>query len=165
MVAVVGELMDRPEAAGIEIEALAICGMTRTEVFVDSAGEPLRPAITWADGRATMEADQLKALLGEGDPGDALFGPVNAYHTLARMLWVRNNEPKVIRSTAWVFEPKDFLNFRLTGRASSDRISLSRVCTKATGNIAEGPIRRTGLSPDLLPPLSDPTVRPWGHAW
>jgi xylulokinase len=85
MVSLTRELLSRPAAVDSKIVAVVVCGMTRTQVFVDAAGRPVRPAITWADGRATGEADRLSALSSGTDAENTVFGPVNAYHTLARV--------------------------------------------------------------------------------
>src|SRR5882724_778535 len=86
-------------------EAIAICGVTRTQIFLDRDANVLRPAITWRDARA--------------DPGDLLaqlpqahqeHGHINAPHPVARLHWLRENEGAAFARLATVLDPKDFLN-------------------------------------------------------
>jgi xylulokinase len=150
------EILDRQRAAGVEIKCLVICGMTRTQVFVDAKGQPLRRAITWADSRATKEARRLRNALSEIKEGEAPSAPVNAYHPFARILWVRHHEPEIYRQTRYVLDPKDFLNFRLTAKAAADRISQISVLGKKTGQPAKRLLDEAGLDPDRLPTLAEP---------
>lgn len=150
------KILDQTAADGVEIKCLVISGMTRTQVFVDAGGRPLRRAMTWADGRATEEARQLQNALAGRIEGDGPAAPLNAYHPFARLLWVRRNEPEIYRQTRYVLDPKDFLNFRLTAKAAADRISQISVLDKKTGQPAAGLLGDVGLDPGQLPPLAEP---------
>lgn len=116
------ELLARPAARAADLAALSSCGQTPTMLLLDEAGQPLRPAILWQDTRAMVEAERLAA-----DPGtDALAllmdlrWPVDASLPLARLLWLREHEPHVLRRAAVTLQPKDFVHYRLTGRAATD---------------------------------------------
>ena len=112
-----------PAAFGA-IQGVAICGITRTQVFVDAHGEPIRPAITWRDTRA---AAGLPAWLATVPAGHAERGQINAFHPWARIAWLTHSEPQHARRVAKVLEPKDYLNLRLTGRTASDTVSMARL--------------------------------------
>ena len=102
-----------------------LCSQVNTHVFVDAAGTPLLPAITWQDTRAAAEAAELDARLGI-DERIALLGapiPIDASHPLARMLWVSRHHPAVWERTAHVFLPKDYCLLRLTGQIATDPLS------------------------------------------
>ncbi len=136
------------------VAAIAICGMTRSQVLLDAEGEPLRPAILWADTRAAATLPALRACLPEGHPETA---HVNAFHPIARLCWLRQHDPSIMRRLATVVEPKDYLNLRLTGELASDPVSMARMLAAAT----PGPAGRTllaaaGLDPKLLPRLVAP---------
>jgi xylulokinase len=95
-------------------------------VAVDGEGVPLRPAIIWLDTRGAryvpevcgglirFEGYGLRKLarwirLTGGVPGLAGKEPVS------HLLWLRHNEPEVYARAAMFLEPKDWLNFKLTG--------------------------------------------------
>ncbi len=92
------------------VSALAIVGQSPTIVPVDEAGAALRPAITWADRRATEQAARMAELLGAG--------PVSIeFDVLPRVLWIRDHEPAVYGATSTFLHPHEYVNFRLTGEA------------------------------------------------
>jgi xylulokinase len=99
------------------VEAVAICGVTRTQIFLDSDGRSLRPAMTWKDTRADALAARLRERFDAAHPESVA---VNAFHPLARLAWLREEEPGAFAELACLLEPKDYLNFRLTGRRASD---------------------------------------------
>lgn len=76
------------------VEAVAICGVTRTQIFLDRDGRPLRPAMTWKDTRADACAQRLRAAL---DPAHPESAAINAFHPLARLAWLREQEPQASR--------------------------------------------------------------------
>lgn len=138
-----------PEAfAGIE--AIAISAMTRTQVLLDADGMPLRPAILWADSRAAATLDTLRGRLAAFHPETL---EVNPFHPLARLWWLACHEPNVTRALAHVVEPKDYLNFCLTGVIASDPISMARLaaCVGASSLLTA-----VGLADGIVPPLTDP---------
>jgi xylulokinase len=133
--------------------AIAICGVTRTQIFLDRDGKVLRPAITWRDARA--EPADLLARLPLAHPE---HHNVNAFHPVARLNWLREHESAAFQRLATVLDPKDFLNFRLTGQRVSDAVSMARLAAAAT----KGPDGRSlldaiGAPPSIVPKLVAPT--------
>ena len=151
-----GRLLERPEAKTGKIIGLVISGVTRTQVFLDKDANSIRPALTWADGRANKQVGQVLAIQGDTGILGKTFGPVNAYHPLPRLLWLKENEPDQFERIRLVLEPKDYLNFCLTGVAAGDRISLSRLLTVADEMPCRELFLSLGLSPDIMPPIMEP---------
>jgi xylulokinase len=135
------------------VEAVAICGVTRTQVLIGRNGRPLRPAMTWKDTRAEALLPRLRERL---DPAHPETAGINAFHPLARLAWLREAEPETVRRLATVLEPKDYLNFRLTGRQASDPVSLARLLAAAEPAAGGDLLGAIGLSPAILPPLLEP---------
>lgn len=121
---------------------VATCGFTRTQVFLDAEGKPLRPALSFRDRRAAQVAGRMRDILG---------GDINAFHPLARLGWLRDEEPQHWHRLACVLEPKDYLNLRLTGRLASDEISMRWLAEAFAGDAA-----RVGLDRPVLPDLGQP---------
>jgi xylulokinase len=138
------------------VQAVAICGVTRSQVFLGSDGKPLRPAILWNDCRSARSADRLAAKLPQAHPESA---NVNAFHPLARLAWLRDEEETTFRKLAAVLEPKDYLNFRLTGRQASDGISMARLLASAQPVHGVELLSAIGSSAGVLPPILDPCAR------
>ena len=97
---------------------LSITGQMHSLVLLDSDGNPARPAILWADRRATAECTMIENKVPNvaaitGNP------PLPAF-TLPQLLWVRRHEPDVLSRTSHVLLPKDYLRWRYTGRVVTD---------------------------------------------
>jgi len=104
---------------------IGLTSQVNTHVFVDAAGRPLMPAMTWQDGRAGPEAVELDALISPAQK-IAWWGaplPIDASHPLARMLWVKRHHPQVWENTAHVLLPKDYCLLDLTGELATDALS------------------------------------------
>lgn len=135
------------------VEAVAICGVTRTQVLLDRDGHSLRPAMTWKDTRADALAARLRERL---DPAHPESAAVNAFHPLARLAWLREQAPEVFGKLACLLEPKDYLNFRLTGRHSSDPVSMARLLASSTRHDGCDLLETAGIPPAILPEMLEP---------
>lgn len=139
---------------------IGICSQVNTHVFVDAAGEPLLPAITWQDRRCAAEAARLDA---EVSPADKLawFGapiPIDASHALGRMRYVARHYPAAYARTAHVLLPKDFCTLALTGAVASDPVSAIGLVDQHLTYVDELIARVPGAMAKL-PPLFDFTHR------
>ena len=134
------------------IQGIAICGVTRTQVFLGRDGQELRPAMTWKDARSDGIASRLRETLADHSEASR----INAFHPLARLAWLADTEPENARALACVLEPKDYLNFRLTGRQASDPVSLARLiaCTENVGG--RSGFDAIGLPPSVIPAIIEP---------
>lgn len=138
------------EVPDLTPEAIAITGMTRSEVFLDADGRSIRPAILWRDRRARQAAVPIARAAGETNPALA----VNAFHPLARLAWLAEAEPDAFARLATVLEPKDYLNFRLTGRTASDIVVAGRT-ERLRGSAHDTIASLTRLLPrEMLAPTS-----------
>lgn len=142
-----------PELFGT-VAAVAICGVTRTQVFLGRDGNQLRPAMTWKDSRAEAAAARLREQLSEAHPETAR---INAFHPLARLAWLREEEEACFRALARVLEPKDYLNARLTGRQAGDPVSMARLIAARETAAGIDPFATLGLAPSILPAVLEPT--------
>jgi len=133
--------------------AVVICGFTRSQVFLDSRGQPVRAAITFRDARAQSQVHKALMRLGDADHPSARY--FNAFHPLARLLWLQEHEQAHWCAITHVIEPKDYLNLKLIGAIFSDPISqfwLLDVMAHGAPSFAS----RVGVASNLLPPLRQP---------
>lgn len=147
------------EASGSEfdgIAAIAISGVTRTQIFLGRDGRVLRPAITWGDSRANALMEEMRRTLPEDHPEMA---QLNAFHPISRLYWLYRHEPLILPATAAVLEPKDYFNYRLTGRLATDRISSARLIAAAAPRAAGGSLLDAlGIASSIVPETLDPTA-------
>lgn len=150
---------DNPHAYA-SIQGIAICGVTRTQVFVGVDGVPLRPAITWRDVRSEELASRLRQRQADRHPEAA---NINAFHPLARLSWLKEAEPVAAASLACLLDPKDYINARLTGVRASDPVSMARLLAAAEpGRDASGAPTADLLSVAGFPRSVVPALRePW----
>ena len=92
----------------VEIVAIGVDGHGPTLAPVDARGEATRPAITFLDTRAAVEAAELETATGLGG---WVLGPLPA------ALWLERHEPTLAKATRWYLTPWEWLAFRLTGEA------------------------------------------------
>lgn len=120
---------DNPAIAK-KIASIGVTGQWSGTVALGKDGVPLRKAIIWMDTRGEAAVRDLTS----GFPGisgyrlDKLIrwvrktggAPGHAgKDSLAHILYLKHNEPDVYRNTACFLEPKDYINFRLTGELSA----------------------------------------------
>jgi sugar (pentulose or hexulose) kinase len=89
---------------------IAVTSTSGSLVLTDKQGEPLRPAMLYDDGRAGAVASELNRRLPAGQ------APFNASFSLAKALWVRQEEPSVWERATYILHPADWLNAKLTGQ-------------------------------------------------
>ncbi|MBK1716035.1 FGGY family carbohydrate kinase, partial [Rubrivivax gelatinosus] len=135
------------------VAAVALCGFTRTQVFLDQAGRSVRPALGFRDSRAESVLAAVRR--DEALCADGVLAGLNAFHPTARLLWLKENEAANWERTRLVLEPKDYLNLQLTGIARSDRVSQHWLAQSLAGGDASV-AARLGIARALLPPLGRP---------
>ena len=121
-------LWDRADVSPSEVAAVSVTSQWSGTIAVDAAGEPLHDAVIWMDSR------------GAGAVQRRVRGPVNVEgfdprklrkwiqltggvpslsgkDPFGHILWIMENLPAVAAEAALYLEPKDWLNFKLCGRA------------------------------------------------
>ncbi len=105
------------------VRAIGLSGQMHGAVLLDAAGDVLRPAILWNDGRSGAQCAALEAALPAlhritGNLAMPGF-------TAPKLLWVREHEPSIFARVARVLLPKDWLRWRLTGDAVTEMSDAS----------------------------------------
>jgi xylulokinase len=110
-------------AAGVradQIQAMGISSQGIAFVPVDAAGTTLAPAISWLDTRAQLQADRIRELFNESEVFATTGKRVNACYTLPKLMWYRENLPRIYQNTAQFLMGQDFLFFKFTGKTVTD---------------------------------------------
>ena len=128
-------LMGRASVAPEEVAAVAVTSQWSGTVAIDREGTPLHPAIIWMDARGAEETRRIvggRVRLQGYDPrklrtwiqrtggAPALSGKDSVSH----IWWLQKERPDVARATWKYLEPKDWLNFKLTGEAAATHDSI-----------------------------------------
>lgn len=103
-----------------QVAGIGVGGQMHGLVALDAAGNVLRPAILWNDGRTAAQVDYLNETVGN-DKLSAWTGNIAfAGFTAPKLLWMRQNEPDLFARIAKILLPKDYLVYRLTGVHATD---------------------------------------------
>ncbi len=118
------DILARTQVQAPSIESVGIGYQMHGLVLVDAAGEVVRPAIIWCDGRAVETGARAFAGIGEDRClSHCLNSPGN--FTAAKLKWVADNEPDNYARTAHAMLPGDYIALRLTGDATTTITGLS----------------------------------------
>jgi xylulokinase len=147
------ELRTRAGTAWNEVRALAIAGQMHGATLLDAAGEVLRPAILWNDGRSQAQCAALEAR--EPATRRITANRAMAGFTAPKLMWVAEHEPAVFAKTAKVLLPKDWLVLQLGGVMSSDSSDASGTLWLDVGRRAWSPemLAASGMRLDQMPKL------------
>jgi len=107
------------------VAALCLTHQRESFVCVDGAGQPLRPAILWLDGRAHEEI----ARLGSPRVHELSGKPPDTTPAIYKLAWLARHEPAILRRAVHVGDVQAYLAWRLTGRwatshGSADTLGL-----------------------------------------
>ena len=97
-----------------DIKGIGLSGQMHGLVLLDKNDNVLRNSIIWCDNRTDKEAVEIKEKIGI-DKLKEITGniPMPAF-TLAKLLWVKNNEPNIYSKINKVLLPKDYIAYMLT---------------------------------------------------
>jgi xylulokinase len=104
--------------AAYPVEAIGLSGQMHGVVLTNPTGQPLRPAILWADMRSSGMLDAYQRL--PADLRVRLANPITAGMAGSTLLWLRQAEPDTTTNARWVLQPKDWLRLQMTGEVCSE---------------------------------------------
>jgi len=150
-------------AAGAWPSAIGLSGQMHGLVLASADGRALRPALLWADSRATGALRGYRRL----GPGALarLANPLAPGMTGPLLMWVAENEPRTYTEARWALQPKDWLRARLTGEvhAEPSDASASLLYDVMGDRWDLEVVSALGLDAGLLAPLLPSAGAPAGH--
>ena len=150
-------------AGGARPSAIGLSGQMHGLVMASADGRALRPALLWADSRAT---GSLRAYRQLGPKALArLANPLAPGMTGPLLMWVAEHEPGTYRAARWALAPKDWLRARLTGEvhAEPSDASASLLYDVPGDRWDLEVVGALGLDAGLLAPLLPSAGAPAGH--
>jgi xylulokinase len=104
-----------------ELKGIGLSGQMHGSVFLDRAHQVLRPALLWNDQRTQRECDEIEqAAGGRMALISMVSNPAFTGFTAPKILWLRNNEPRIFEKLQHVLLPKDYLRLKLTGELATE---------------------------------------------
>ncbi len=143
-------------ADGYTVAAIGVTTQGETLAPVDKSGNPLRPFIVWLDDRADAQAEKLKADLEEMEFYRTTGLPeISGALPLAKLMWLREEEPEIYENTYKFLLVEDFLLHRLTGRFVSEKALQTSTgwFDLHTDGLWQKGLAAAGIDPDKLPEI------------
>ncbi|MFL4910646.1 xylulokinase [Streptomyces sp. MMS24-I2-30] len=150
-------LLEQARCPPEDIAGVSFSGQMMGAVLLDEAGEPVRPAIIWADTRSVAQTGQLLERIGMEDAYRITGHRLNPTYSLEKVMWVRDNEPDAFARTRHVVLAKDYVAYLLTGALVTDPsdASSTNAYDQSTGawsrEILDAASIPVGLLPEIVP--------------
>lgn len=103
-----------------EVICLTFSGQMMGCVAVDKNTDSLYNALIWADQRGVKQAEKLINQLGKKEIYEIVGHRPSASYGAAKMMWLKENRPKIYKNTYKFLNAKDFIVARMTGNFVTD---------------------------------------------
>jgi xylulokinase len=149
------KLLRDTNVSGDEIACITFSGQMMGCTPLDNQARPLRKAIIWADQRALEQerwlADRLPATTAYRITGHRL----SASYSVAKLLWLRDNQPEIYKLAHKFMQAKDAMIARLTGVFACEPSDASGtgIYDLERGDWSETIVQAAGLNPEQLPEI------------
>jgi xylulokinase len=114
--------------AGVDaaaVVAIAVDAQCHGLVAMDAADRVIRPAKLWNDTTSAPQLERLKQRIGGADWIRAVGSLPTAAFTLSKVAWLAEVEPDNFARLRRILLPHDWLTWKLTGAAVTDRSDAS----------------------------------------
>ena len=108
------------------IRGICISTHTVTMLPVDKDGIPLRNAMTYQDNRSAAELHYIVDSIGYQRFVEIVGGQPAVAFLPNKLLWFKKNEPDLFAKTACFLQASSYINFKLTGKMTTDIDQASR---------------------------------------
>lgn len=111
------------QVPNIHVQGIGVCTQVSSHIFVDEEGKPLTNVILWQDQRTAGYVKELNDRIKERAEEFPEGYGVDATSTLARVKWASKEKSELWEKTRYILNPKDYINFQLTGLFAGDPLS------------------------------------------
>jgi len=121
--AVVGTIqavLKKSGANASEIGGVGLSGQMHGLVMLDENNQVLRKSIIWCDQRTGTQCEEITSLVGRERLIEITANPALTGFTASKILWVRENEPRLYDRCRHILLPKDYIRFMLTGAYATE---------------------------------------------
>jgi xylulokinase len=135
------------------IMAAAVTGLGADAVPLDERGEPVYPFINWICTRTTKQFERWLENVGLERTFQISGWQPFIWSTALRFMWLKENEPELARRVHKWLIVEDFVNYKLTGKYSTDYTDASPTLLFDQRSLAwsDEMLKIAGLEKDLLP--------------
>ncbi len=114
-------VLKKAKLKGRDVGGIGLSGQMHGSVFLGSGVKPLRRALLWNDQRTGKQCDEITEKAGGREKLiELVANPALTGFTAPKILWVRENEPKLYARTKHILLPKDYIRLRMTGEYATE---------------------------------------------
>ncbi|HEO71712.1 MAG TPA: xylulokinase [Candidatus Hydrogenedentes bacterium] len=117
---VLRQLANTPGFEAADVKGIGLTGQMHGSVFLDAENHVLRNAILWCDQRTANQCAAITEKVGEARLIEMVCNPALTGFTAPKILWLRENEPRLYDRVVRVLLPKDYVRLALTGEFATD---------------------------------------------
>ena len=103
-----------------DIAGVAVCGHGKGLYLWGKDNKPAYCGIISTDNRAWEYVDKWKRDGTERAVFNISYQHILACQPVALLAWMKDHEPQTLKNVRWIFECKDYIRFRLTGKALAE---------------------------------------------
>ncbi len=153
------DLIAQAEVDANEIEAVSFSGQMMGMVPLDGQGEPIRPAIIWADTRSTAQCDRVLETISMDQAYKITGHRLNCTYSLTKIMWLRDHEPDAFAAMKKFCLAKDYVAYKLTGVLATDPsdASSTNAYDQHAKTWSEEIIQAADLDLSLFPDIAEST--------
>jgi gluconokinase len=144
------QLVDRVQVPPSSISALVFSAILQSLLPVDSNGQALSAASTWADTRSIPQNNRLKARLDAEEVKQRTGCTLHPMYFLSRLAWIQEETPEIFIRAARFISLKEYVIERLFGAQQIDHsiASGSGIWNMHTRDWDADLLKEIGLGPD-----------------
>jgi xylulokinase len=158
-VAVIRRVLDTVPEAAARVAAIGACGQMHGTVLIDADGEPTLDAVPlWNDKRNRDEVHRFLDMEAWRDLLPLTGNPPSVAWWGFKLQWLKAHRAAAYARAAAVLAPKDWINFKLTGKLAIDapEASCTYLYDVVRGDWSADLASRLDIDHRLLPPISEP---------
>ena len=142
--------------AGIrDVKSIGLSGQMHSSVLLDKTDSALRPAILWNDVRTTAQCRFIENRVGEEGLRLLVGNPALEGFTAPKLLWMRDEEPRLYDRAQTLLMPKDYVRLLMTGEKATEPSDAAGTLLFDVRHIrwSDEMIAALELDPAILPPV------------
>jgi xylulokinase len=148
------------------IAGIGLSGLMHAPVLLDEGGQPVTPAMLWMDQRCAPQCEAMRReaeSAGTAGQGSATRG-ISTSQSAAKLRWLAEHRPEVLERARYLFLPKDFIRFRLSGIPGTDPSDAggTGLFDRETGGWAPDVVSLARLPARLMPAVRPSASRAGG---
>lgn len=156
-VGAIHDVIDKYSIPTDKISAISFSGQMHGLVALDENNEVLTPAILWCDQRTSAECDDITNHFGSKKLSELTGNKALTGFTAPKILWLKKHKPEIFNKIAHILLPKDYIQFRLTGKYTTDVSDASGMLLLDVKNRSwsKDMLAYIGITGEMLPTLHE----------